>query len=406
MSNSSFCNDRAHLDTILCNMFSNHTYAADYLFYAHMIGQCSIKICDDLPAAAGISFVHDHYNLYINPTLFNKFTVPEGLAVLKHEMLHILYGHVQRTENRTAKHWNYSTDCALNQHIQKKHLPDGCIFPDILEKLLNVTVKDNESAEYYYELIKSAIDSATDGKHCSQPEPTDTPGTHTTWEESVGDADLQKNITEKMICRAQSETIKNAGDVPNECSEWLELHSNKPQVNWKKVLRNIVGNKKVAKRSTINRRDRRFPHREDLRGKTKNRIYTLLAIVDVSGSMSSKAIQQTLNEVRNICNCTNTDIDIIQVDTYAHPPEKLTKTTKCLTRKGNGGTVLSEALNTAQKYHIDYQAIVVLTDGYLFNDDIAQFRNIKKRVIWLIESDGTVPNGLSENRMQAFKLSI
>ena len=58
---------RGKIDMVLPNMFSNTTYSSDYLFYANMISQCSIKIDNTLPAPAGISFHIDHYNLYINP---------------------------------------------------------------------------------------------------------------------------------------------------------------------------------------------------------------------------------------------------------------------------------------------------------------------------------------------------
>jgi hypothetical protein len=68
--NSQLKKERESLEEALANMFSNPTYAPNYLFYAHMIGQCSVKIRKDLHAAAGVAFVNDHYNLYIN--IYNK----------------------------------------------------------------------------------------------------------------------------------------------------------------------------------------------------------------------------------------------------------------------------------------------------------------------------------------------
>ena len=54
--------DRGKLDDTLAAMFSNIEYRTDYLFYAHMIGQCSIKIEPSLPSCAGVMFSVDHYN--------------------------------------------------------------------------------------------------------------------------------------------------------------------------------------------------------------------------------------------------------------------------------------------------------------------------------------------------------
>jgi len=422
--------NRGKLDDTLAAMFSNSAYREDYLFYAHMIGMCSIKIRTQLPAAAGVSFNIDHFNLYINPTSkwvdinksvdlesigddiktvngkkmirivkgFDDYTITQRLAILKHEMLHILYKHITtRRENYIHEPWNYATDCALNQHINTKHLPDGCIIPDTLSKLIKADVPENQSSEFYYELIKDKCSVVYEkGKES---------GDHTIWEESIGDEELQQDMTKKMIENAQNETIKSKGNVPNECNVWLELHTRISEVNWKKVLRGIVGNKRIGTRSTIMRQDRRFPNRQDLRGKIKDRKFNLLVIVDVSGSMSDKAIVTTLGEVSHICNFTKTDVDLIQIDTEAYLPEKLSKTTKTVSRKGSGGTEIHSALDMAYKHNIDYQAVVVLTDGCLFDDDITYFQRLKKKVIWLIESEGNIMDEMNTGRMQAFKLS-
>jgi len=408
--------NRGKLDDTLAAMFSNMEFKQSYLFWAHMIGQCSIKIREDLPAPAGVSFVNDHYNLYINPKMYDEFDLHGRLAVLKHEMIHILDDHLGRLEDRKFMAWNFATDCALNQMIDPDHLPDCAITPKTLSEMLKVSVPSNQSAEFYYELIKDEMekqenengdgdsgdgDSGSDGSDEQKVKPLDD---HEVWKESKGDKDLKKDVTKKMIEKAQTETIKGKGTVPSECSDWLNLHSRKSELNWKKVLRGIVGNKRVGKRSTIMKTDRRFPKREDLRGKTKDRMFNLLVISDVSGSMSDASIIQTLGEVRHICDVTKTDVDLIQIDTYAYPPEKLNKKTKTFARKGNGGTELHPALAMAKKHNIDYQAVVVLTDGGLWNGDIDHFKALNKKVIWLIESDGYIMKEMNEGKMQAFKL--
>ena len=410
--------DRGKLDDTLAAMFSNIEYRTDYLFYAHMIGQCSIKVMPELPAPAGVAFSIDHYNLYINPTKFDEYSLVERLAILKHEMLHILYGHLDRKEDRVHLPWNYSTDCALNQHIHPDHLPKVGVTPETLGKAIGCTVPSNKSSEFYYDLLKNQLqdnkdksegdknpEDSSDGGSPSQgkqlPELLDS---HETWEESTGDGDLQKDMTKKMIERAQEDTIKNKGNVPSQCSDWLEMVSRKSELDWKKVLRGITGNKRVGKRSTIMRTDRRFPHREDLRGKTRERVFNLLVIADVSGSMSDEALLTTLGEVQHICNLTRSAVDLIQVDTEAYAPEKLDKKTKLIERKAAGGTMLSPAIDMAKKHKIDFNAVVVLTDGGLWGDDISHFEKIGKKVIWLIEPSGTILPGMTSKRMQAFQL--
>lgn len=416
---------RGKLNDTLAAMFSNPDYRDSYLFYAHIIGQCSIKIDDELPAPAGVAFIDDHYNLYINPNEFDKFSLNERLAILKHEALHILYGHVtSRGAGLDSMLWNISADCALNQHIDYRHLPDCAITPDTIKEQIGVRVPDNLSSEFYYNFLKenarknsgTSSNTGTSGnpgtgspspQSSKQPKGQGEPrllDTHKTWEQSTGDGDLQRDMNKRMIERAQSETIKGRGNIPSACSKWLELHSRSNEVNWKKVLRGIIGNRRVGVRSTIMRSDRRFPLRNDLRGKTRDRTFNLLVIADVSGSMSSDAILSTLNEVRNVCDVTKTDVNLIQIDTVAYEPEKLTKNTTCVTRRGNGGTYLYPAVEKAKEHGFDFQAIVVLTDGGLSKTDIDKFNDLGKKVIWLIEPNGIVCDGMNTKRMRAFKL--
>lgn len=376
--------NRGKLDSTLAAMFSNPAYAPTYLFYAHIISKCTIIMRDDIPAPAGVSYDVDHYNLYINKTLFDAYTLVERLAILKHEMLHILYDHVGRQNKRESKRWNIATDCALNQQINIEHLPDNCIIPETIKEHMGLDLPLNKSAETYYDMLEHDSDIDHDD--------------HQTWEESNGDPDLKKTVTRKMMEDAQEQTLKSCGKIPNDFATWLSINTVKAEINWKKVLANVVGNKRVNKIPTIKRMDRRFPKRDDLRGKIKDRKFDLLVIVDISGSMSNESINNTLSEVKNICKWTKTNAHMIQVDSVAHPPEILSEKTKKFERRGNGGTILFKAIGVANKYNLVYDAVVILTDGYVSNFDLKNFEKINKRTVWLIEKDGVIPNVQGNNK--------
>jgi predicted metal-dependent peptidase len=393
---------RGLLDVTLAAMFSNVLYRDDYLFYAHIIGQCSIKIDHQLDAPAGVAFIVDHYNLYVNPDFFDKLELKQRLAVLKHEALHIIFGHVKReTKLKNHKRWNWAADCAINQLINKDHLKETFITPESLDKFLQIKVPLKRSSEEYYNLLHMIKEDNKIGFGKASNSGMDT---HDKWGESIGDGDLQEDITKKMISKSEEETIKGNGTVPSECNKWLEMYTRKCEFNWKKILTGIVGNKKIGYRPTIMKNSRRFPNRPDLRGKIKNRIFNLLVISDVSGSMSDKNIIDTYGEIIHVCDVTKTSVDLIQVDSEAYAPEKLTKNIKLIKRKGVGGTTLFKGLEKAKECKIDYQAIVVLTDGELFGDDIDYFIETKKRVIWLIPNDGQILDKMNSGRMKAFKL--
>lgn len=384
--------NRGSFDSTIAAMFSNPRYSNNYLFYAHLIGQCSIRIRDDIPAPAGVAFSDDHFLLYINPNLFDEYTLNQRLAILKHEMLHILYDHIGRKNERHHQTWNIATDCAINQQISLDDLPENCITPKTISENLGVDVPKNKSSEEYYDiLIQDENELESDD--------------HTTWEESTGDSDLRKTITKKMMETSQKQTLKSCGKLPKEYSEWLDINTIKSEVNWKRVLRNIIGNKKVGKRPSIKRFDRRFYDRDDLKGKVKDRTFELLVVADVSGSMSNEALVKTLSEVQNICTLTKTNVNLIQVDTKAHPPEKISNKTSVFQRRGTGGTELFNAISVAKDYNIDFDAVVIITDGYLFSYDIRNFSSLNKHIFWLIESEGIIPPELNHKKMSAMRLT-
>lgn len=112
--------------------FKRHTVnKANNPEMAKVIKTCAVNITSDLKP-----------NLYINTDFYNSgdydvanpskhtwgMTQLEKLALLEHEILHVLNKHLIRIENRHDYVWNLATDLAINQYI--KDLPRGAVCPD------------------------------------------------------------------------------------------------------------------------------------------------------------------------------------------------------------------------------------------------------------------------------------
>ena len=388
---------RDSLNTTLANMFSNSKYNKDYVFYGYMVSMCSI-VLERMKAPAAVSFHLDHYKLHINPELFDKFTLEEQLFIIQHEMHHILNGHVARLEDRDHQAFNYATDCAINQLGNSAHMPQGCIVPANFPSKKKVS--DNLSSEQYYELIdKNQLPPEDPQASNGQG------GGHDKWNESEGDEDLQKDITKNMIEKSIEQTqATGIGSLPSNISDYLNLFSRKAQLDWKKVLRKITGNKKVNSRKTIMRRDRRNPSFEHIKGKTKDRMFDLLVIGDESGSVNNQELSEAIGEIIHICDVTKASLDYIAIDTDAHAPIKLKRSQRSFTRQACGGTNLNPALDMATKHGIKWNAAVIITDGDLTSSDVAVFEQTNKQIIWLITSDGQAMPEMDQGRMRSFKL--
>jgi predicted metal-dependent peptidase len=384
-------------------------YSRDYVFYMHMLSQCSVFFTDEVPTAA-VTFKRDHYELLLNPEFMEPLPIEQRLGVIKHEQLHILNGHLtfQLDLERNMQSWNYATDCAINQMITGDHLPQGCILPASFPS--KKKCPDNLSAVQYYDFLEDNKDeskmpqSGEGDREGGDGAPT--MDDHSTWQDSEGDPQIAKDLAKSMAEKSADATQKSSspGTIPSEYSDWINLLSTKREVDWKKVLRNIVGNKKANRRKTILRRDRRSPHFEHIKGKTKDRVFELLVVCDVSGSVSDSDLQQTLPEICSISKLTNTPTSLIQVDTQPCEPEKIKAQITRFERKASGGTQLAPALTKADECGLKYDALVVITDGYLFNDDINPFRETGKKVIWLITPDGQIMDEMNEGKMMAIRL--
>ena len=394
--------DRLSIDETFANMFSSPAYREDYVFYAHILAQCKVIMTNEVPLA-GVNFTINRYNLYINPEKFLELPLLERMAVLKHEALHILYGHISRKGDRNHELFNVTSDCAINQLITRQHLPEGCVYPDTLEKSLKeqgykIKVPKMLSAENYYDLLPSEVkdnmENGGSGDGDGEGEQQDCPdcngtgqdengnacescnGTgknfykglnkdnpldnHSKWDESEGEADLQQDITKRMIDKSIE---KSRGNTPSDLEHFMKLWERKAQISWKKVLRNIASNKKANKVVTIMRKSRRFPNRPEIRGHKKDRVFDIVVILDVSGSMSDEEIITGLNEIREVAKLTSSTVKILQVDTQVHAVDDFEP--KKFTRSAGGGTEMLPGFRFIKEEKIPHDAIILITDGWI-----------------------------------------
>jgi predicted metal-dependent peptidase len=419
--------DRAGFEEAIANMsISSSPFFNDYVFYMHLVAQCRLVFDDTMQYAAAVNFVNNSYNLFICPSMFNKEPLEQRVGIIKHEMLHIALGHLFRydKEDTNFQNFNYAADCALNQEIKREHLLNG-IYPD---NFPNPEANNHwgQTTEFYYNLLKnnkededsdgdddkdSDKESEGNGKNPSsgkgkgKSKRPDLTGDHDKWKETKGDEYVQQEITKNMLEKAGDNTTKSRGNLPSSYAQMLDNITRRKEVDWKKVVRNIVGNKKANVRKTLMRKDRRMPGANWIKGRTKDRIFELAVISDVSGSVSDSALTSLWGEIINICYMFNTPVQVVQVDTRPTPPEALNKNTKTIKRKANGGTFLSPAIETLREHKIVYNALVITTDGELCESDVVPFSKLKVPVIWLIEHTGRVMPSMNKGTMRAIKLT-
>jgi len=210
---------------------------------------------------------------------------------------------------------------------------------------------------------------------------------HKIWEQTDKDSeDLGKTIAEKMAKDAMSNTAR--GHLPGDMENLLALLKREPKVSWKKEMRQILSSKRGKRTATIKKRDRRFPHRSDLRGKRwETDKHEIVVGVDTSGSMSDQEILDGLVEIYAVAKMNGTDLKVIQIDTEIKSIEEFGTKNQTFARRGYGGTYMGAIVPFMKKEKLEPDVLIMLSDMYIedvSNDD--NWASFKPKVLWLSSS--------------------
>lgn len=362
---------------------------------------CSRRMTNVIPTAAIAYFPEeDTYTLLFNPEFFSKLADEEIIAVLKHELYHMLFLHPFEREKDLEVQFcidirndpvmkdlcNFATDLAINSLIDD--LPEGALIPG---KGMFKEYESGKSTEYYFgKLLKDykenkiqIVDLSTLDIH--------------NWEELNKSTEEAKNsIAKKKILDALKEAIKKAqktkfyGSVSEEIIKQLQEKYFNDHINWRALLRQFVGNSRdIELQTTIKRISKKAPYL--MPGFKRNTICKVCAFVDNSGSMEDNDVVDALSTIANIS--TVTEVEVYNFDT------KVDLNSKQIIKRGQkpkfvrtlcGGTsfhCIAEFLNNYEK---KFNCIVIITDGYA---ELLKPSDYKGKIVWIITEDGTTDVG-------------
>ena len=134
--------------------FNLSTHLIDFLwnepFYSRILRSLNKVETDEIPTA-GVAVVDEEITLWWNRSFLAGLTKSKLKGLLKHECLHLVFGHT--TDRRKEPHliWNYATDLAINSTIPDisklniepitKSFPDGWYEQIIWENIIRVNSK-------------------------------------------------------------------------------------------------------------------------------------------------------------------------------------------------------------------------------------------------------------------------
>jgi predicted metal-dependent peptidase len=366
-------------------------------FFGHLLSGLPRHLTTSIDTVA-VAIRGDTIQLIVNPHFYLKILKKREhrLAVLKHEVLHIVFKHLFRIPYPKANPilWNIAADLVVNQYVAPFNLPQGAVRIEDFSDL----VPDQTAEQYFFYLEKLYRSKKNSGMKALLDSLVDSaPSDHSLWSgseikildgEPVGSGveELINNVNEHSIndkiLKAAQHTSQH-GRMP----EWLEaivdqiVAERRVKIEWKRVLRLFASSTRHTKiKTTFRKESRRFESISGLKrfeGLSLKKEQNLAVVIDTSGSVSDEQINQFFAEIHEIYK-NGSYIEIVECDSEVkrYYPYK-GKTPEFVL--GRGGTDFDPAFKWIRQSRKRFDGCIYLTDGYADSPKIKP----NCRVLWI-----------------------
>lgn len=351
------------------------------------------------------------------PPFVEKLTLEQLYGVVQHEIEHVIRLHVVRCGQRQPLLFNIAADMTVNGKKDNPRIgykEDGkkIIFPTENAVFIPDDWPDDETAEFYYDKFpkieiemcncdgeegegESAGDSGSgkdskggkdkkkdkggDGdeddkddkktkkiggvklEKCPKCGKWKLKGNliddHSIWRQSDVSEDEARQVVKDMVDQASA---KCQGNVPGHLEEAIKA-LNKPVVRWREIFRQLVGTYCGGRRITYARRNRRNDN-FGIPGQSHHATAKVCVIVDTSGSIDTKMLEQFFTEIEAITYKTTVNVLQWDMEFQGFGRYKRGEWRKYKVH-GRGGTSMKAACEWAVKNGVQGDALVLLTDG-------------------------------------------
>ena len=335
----------------------------DRMFYGSMLLKTIMEPSKQVPTMA-VTVQNAQLYLYYNPEFADSLTMMQLIAVLEHEVLHLIYEHTNVKNGVIVEVWNLACDMAINQDI--KNLPQGAVYPE------TVNLPRGKNSAEYYRMLKNNLERVK----IQVGKGGGTIDDHSKWREM---SESEKEVVRQAI----ESTIKDQGTVPGKIEEQVNKWLKHPTIPWHMVLRHYLRSSvRAFTKASWKRPNRKLG--EAVKGKIPDRIAKVVVAIDTSGSITQGEFQKFMAELYGLAKHYPSDITIIQADADVRDVSKLRKgQTYQKPMKGRGGTSFEPVFKYIREKKLNPDVLVYLTD--LFGEFPEQPRF---SVIWAVTPEG------------------
>jgi|TARA_B100001094_G_scaffold252843_1_gene250988 predicted metal-dependent peptidase len=351
-------------------------------FFGNMATRMAVKSCDDwCPTAAT-----DGKNLYYNTQFFNMLTNKQIEFVIAHEILHCVFDHIVRREDRDGQIYNIACDYLVNNCLVRDKIGEVVtqikifqdfkydnwsseqVYDDIFEKY------DDEELKQLGELLDEHIDwekSDDNGKDKKGNAPGATGDKKGKGRPTYTKKELKKirdEIKESMISSAQA---AGAGNLPGEVARMIK-DLTEPKMNWRDLIRQQIQTT-IRNDFTFQRTSRKGWHTNAIiPGMNFMETIDICVAIDMSGSIGDIQGRDFLSEIQGIMEeYPEYNIKVWCFDTKVYNEQDFSPSTGEDLRDyeimGGGGTDFMANWTYMKEQDIQPKKFIMFTDGYAWD---------------------------------------
>ena len=312
----------------------------------------------------------DGLKFYYNSRFINMLKPKEVEFLVGHEVLHVVYDHMGRRNNRDPQLWNIADDYAVNADLKRhrvgefiKTVPclyeakyDGKsaeeIYDDLMQNIQKINIED---------LIDQMIDDHMDGEgEGDSEEGSKRPKMSAEERERV-----RQEVRQAILNAAQG---ADAGSIPKGVERLIKQHTN-PVMPWRELIQTNLTSAIRTDFSWI-RPSRRGWHSDAIMpGMTPGEEIDVVVSLDMSGSITDKQGQAFLSEIAGMMESFDGyKIHVFCFDTDVYNPADFNSenmdTIDTYEPAGGGGTDFDVIFAYLKREAIEPKRLIVFTDGY------------------------------------------
>ncbi len=361
----------------------------------------------------------DGMTIYFNPNSLKRIKMEEQIFIFAHEVCHIAFDHINRSEGKDFKIWDIATDGVINQFLKRDGLkiPNGMIdipeainydAEELYEKLLKKNQQNkeqNSQGDLQKQRDSSGQKNSSDEENSFENQNNDVNhDTHSMWKDALkrkkeneemkkqqenklqqeidkisdmGEKEaFHKNLEEKKqeletLKQVLSKELMKAGTSTNEEQFTIDdIGKSKPMIDWRYVLREAIqydvdwSYKNAYIEDGVisaNLEEQPLPETEIL--------------LDTSGSIDESLLKNFLRECKNILQYSKIKVGCFDDKFYGFHEIRNEKDIENMKFEGKGGTDFTVAVKAFTRR---VENKIIFTDGY------ASMPDISLNAIWIV----------------------